>query len=201
MEGLGAVFLIVGTCIGAGFVSGAELVRFFGADGFFLPVLLSSSCFFAFVLLFLAAGRKYGGYEGATGALFQRLAPAVRLAVLLLAFIPCAGLISGLDALAPTYKPLPSLCGLALVSVFVIWGVKGIKGLNAVLVPLLLLFVFLYGNPVAAAGELVPRRVGGFLGGAVYAGMNAFLALPVLMDAGAKLKRVVVPSAAAALPP
>ena len=38
---------IIGTSIGAGFLSGAELVRFFHTEGFFLPVMLGAVAMFA----------------------------------------------------------------------------------------------------------------------------------------------------------
>ncbi len=94
-----ATLFIVGTCIGAGFVSGAELVRFFGAEGFLTPVLLSSFAFYFLLVLALLLGKRYGGYQGATDALFKRFAPAVRIAVVLFSFIPCAGFIAGFDAI------------------------------------------------------------------------------------------------------
>ena len=56
----GALF-IVGGAIGAGFISGAELVRFFHTQNFFLPVLLSCLLFFAQCALFLSLGKRHGG--------------------------------------------------------------------------------------------------------------------------------------------
>ena len=194
-----ATLFIVGTCIGAGFVSGAELVRFFGAEGFLTPVLLSS---FAFIFLLVHAqllGKRYGGYQGATDALFKRFAPAVRIAVVLFSFIPCAGFIAGFDALLPDLKPLLSIAGLLCVSLFVGKGMKGVGILNAVLVPALIVFLFVFGDCITAFRAWKPVSVSGYWGGAVYAGMNAFLALPVLMDAGKDMKRPRLSAALAAV--
>ena len=67
-----ATMFMVGASIGAGFLSGAELVRFFSSE-FFLPaVIISSVLFFFLSLLFLSYGRKYGGYEESIAQLFRR---------------------------------------------------------------------------------------------------------------------------------
>lgn len=180
---------MVGTCIGAGFVSGAELVRFFGIDGFLLPGVLSSVVFFLLLTQALELGKKYNGYEGVMDALFARFAPVAKTVVILLALIPCAGLVAGFDALLPAYKPLLSVIGLLVVSLFVGKGMKGISLLNLVLVPALLCFLFYYGDAPYAFYEILPQNASGLFGGVLYAGMNTFLALPALMDAGKEMKR------------
>ena len=195
---LGATMFIVGTCIGAGFVSGAELVRFFKTDGFLFPVIVSCLAFFCFLVLFLSLGKKYDGYEGATNVLFHKGAPAVRVAVVFLAFIPCAGFLAGFDALLPQYKPLLSVAGILLVSLFLEKGMKGIGVLNGVLVPVLIVFILWKGNGVAALSRFRGSGAGGYLGGVMYASMNAFLAMPVLMDAGKEMKHPKLSSALAA---
>lgn len=193
-----ATLFIVGTCIGAGFVSGAELVRFFGTEGFLFPVLASTLAFCFLLVLALLLGKKYGGYEKVTDALFKRFAPAVRMGIVLVSFIPCAGFIAGFDALLPTYKPLLSIVGLLAVSLFVGRGMKGVGILNAVLVPALIAFLFAFGDCITAFRAFVPVSANGFFGGIVYAGMNAFLALPILMDAGKDMKRPRLSAALAA---
>lgn len=189
----------MGTCIGAGFVSGAELVRFFGADAFFLPVFLSSLVFCFLLVLSLTLGKRYGGYEGVTRALFGRFSLCVRIIILFVSLVPCAGFLAGFDALLPQYKPLLSVIGLVVVSLFVGKGMKGVGILNAVLVPALLLFIFCYGNLNQAFALFVPDKINGFFGGTLYAGMNTFLALPVLMDAGKDMKCPKLSAALAAL--
>ena len=188
-----STLFIVGTSIGAGFLSGAELVSFFPTGGFFLPVIFSSALFCAACVLFLSLGKKYGGFTGAVGALFGRASKAMLIFVSLCSFIPCAGMLAGLDALFPQYRPLPALAGLLLVLCFLKKGMKGISLLNAVLVPFLLAFVLIFG-----CGNLsvVRFRCGftPFFGGALYAFMNAFLAIPVLLDAGKGMKRLFPPA-------
>ncbi len=191
---IGATFFIVGTSIGAGFISGAELVRFFPCERFLLPILISSAAFCAMCVVFLSAGRRYGGYKGAVNAFFGRAAPAVIALICFSGFVPCAGMLAGLDALLPDLKPLASIIGLLIAWVIAKNGAKGISVMNFVLVPALLFFVFFYGR--GSLEFYYPFRAGfyGIGGGILYAGMNAFLAAPVLMEAGKSMKRVVPPS-------
>ena len=182
---------MIGTTLGAGFLSGAELVRFFGAENFLPAVLLSSAVFCLLLMLFLRLGKKYGGFEGAL-KIFGRGKSYVRVFLSALSFIPCAGMLAGLDAIAPNLSPLCSLLGLFAVLLFLRRGMKGIGLLNLLLVPFLLFFVFF-----AARGGLVfsyPSLKGSPLLGVVYAGMNTLLAAPVLLDAGRTMKKPVLSS-------
>ncbi len=195
MKTLRGAAIIIGGTIGAGFISGAELVRFFHTKYFVLPVLFSSFLFAALSAGALALGRKHGGYENTLKALFGRGAAFVKYGVALASFIPCAGMLAGLDALFPAASPLLSLAGLLISALVLTRGTKGISALNLLLVPLLLFFVFWGGRgekslgyPVAEAG------LGGWGGAILYASMNALLLFPVLLDAG---RDVPHPAAAA----
>lgn len=199
MKGLRGICIIIGGAIGAGFISGAELIRFFHTQYFFFPVMLSALFFFLQCALFLWLGRTHGGYEGALNILFKRAAPAVRAVIVLCAFIPCAGMLAGLDALLPALKPLLSLTGLLLSAAVLQRGTGGISFVNLLLVPILLGFVFMCGSGEKAFYyPLLPEGTTGFFGGALYAGMNAFLLAPVLLDAGRDVKNPVLLSAVAA---
>ena len=104
-------------------------------------------------------------------------------------------MLAGLDALLEGLSPLPSVLGLVVSCLFLRKGTDGIAGLNLFLVPLLLLFVFLHaGNIVLSYPSARPIRWGWLL----YAGMNAFLLAPVLMDAGAKMRHPLLSSFLAA---
>ncbi len=200
MRILRATFFIVGTSIGAGFISGTELVRFFRGKQFFLPVVISSVIFAALVCLFLRVGNRHGGYRGAMRFLFKKAAPAAEGTVCILSLVPAAGMLAGLDALLPNLSPLLSLCAI-VVSVFCVWrGTKGISFLNLLLVPALLVFVWGFGwgnfsfRYPTEIGVIAP-----YFGGILYAGMNAFLAAPVLLDAGKDIKCSLPPALLAAL--
>lgn len=188
-----ATLFIVGTSIGAGFLSGAELVRFFQAKYFLPPVLLSSFVFFIFCVFFLFLGKKYGGYRKAIYMIFKRFSPVIYTVLPALSVIPCAGMLAGLDSLIPELSPFVSIAGLVLVLCFIKKGMNGISLLNLLLVPLLLLFVFFSAKNLSFSYISLPEK-GGFLGGIVYAGMNGLLAAPVLMDAGGEMKHTVLPA-------
>lgn len=192
---LRGAFFIVGGTIGAGFITGAELVRFFGSDRFFLRLLLSMGLFFLLSFLFLRLGKKYGGFSGVL-KLF-RCGRLVQAAVLFSAFISSAGMLAGLDALLPSAAPILSLCGLLVSVFFVAKGMDGISKLNLFLVPLLLGFVFFYAGKGLVF--FYPRGVALRWGWLLHAGMNAFLLFPVLTDAGMRMKKPLCSSALAAL--
>ncbi len=186
---LRGAFFIVGGTIGAGFITGAELVRFFGCKNFLVPLLCSCFFFFLLCLLYLRIGKKFGGYSGFLSRL-GRAAHLVRLIFLLCAFVSSAGMLAGLDALCPTISPLLSVGGLAVSCYFLGKGMEGVSKLNSVLVPLLLCLVFFYargGIVFSDTGKETPR-----FGWLLYAGMNAFLMAPVLTDAGKEMTRPVL---------
>ncbi len=187
---LRGAFFIVGGTIGAGFITGAELVRFFGADRFMLPLVCSCALFFVLTYLFLRLGRKYGGYDGVL-EIFGRGAVAVKGAFLLCSFISSAGMLAGLDLLCPEWTPLLSMLGLAGSCFFLEKGMDGISKLNLVLVPILLGSVLFYARDLSF---FYPRTGSKFPWWLFYAGMNVFFLAPVLMDAGRDMRRPICSS-------
>ena len=196
--------VLFGTVVGAGFVSGAELVRFFPSRNFF-PYVLAASLFFffGFTVLF-ACGRKYGGFAGTVCSVFARHAPVVQAIVLASCLLTAAGMLAGLDAVLwegfGVPKSLPVFSLGALTAAFFLSG-KGTSALgwvNLCLVPAIFLFILaLAFRPLDLSYAFAPARGG--IGGAwlilLYAGMNVFLAAPVIADLGPEGG---APSAAAA---
>lgn len=186
----GACF-IVGGAIGAGFITGAELVAFFGPEGALFCALASSVLFCGMCMLFLRLGKKYGGFRGTLEKLFKRAAPAARIFITLCAFIPSAAMLAALDSLLFALRPLPSLLGLLFSAVALRRGTRGISLVNSVLSPALVLFLLVFGGVPASGGHA-------YAGGALYAGLNVFLMAPVLMDAGREMKSPLASSLLAA---
>lgn len=180
-----ATLFLVGVSIGAGFISGAELVSFLACKHIVWAIALFAIAFFLLCFQLLSLGKKYNGYEGAFRALFGKKSEAALWVMPLFSLVPCAGMLSGLDALLPRLAPLPSLCGIAVVLIVLRFGMKGMSGLNLVLVPVLLAIIFTGGRPLSYDDPTL--GFGGF-GWLSYAGMNAFLALPTLLDAGREVK-------------
>ena len=149
------MLFLVGTTVGAGFLTGAELVRFFSAS--YLPALaLSCIVYFLTCSFSLRLGRKYNGFSGAMKALVPRGNTVAVSLLLAVCFVPCAGMLAGLDALLPTAFPIGSIAGICIVMFFLHRGMKGMSLLNLLLVPLLLLFVLFSGRigsfaPISAA--------------------------------------------------
>lgn len=181
-----AALFIVGTTVGAGFLTGAELMRFFGSGGYLFALLLSCTLYFVNGVLFITLGRRYGGCQGAMCALFGRAGKAIYYLLLAVSFFPCAGMIAGLDALLPTYAPLPSVLGLALVVFFLCHGLKGVGVLNTALVPFLLALVVLTGS---GGISLCYFSFSDGVNAMLYAGMNTAFAAPALMDAGCEIRK------------
>ncbi len=185
--------MLVGTVVGAGFISGAELVRFFPAVGF-LPCLAVAALLFAlcFYALF-SLGAKHGGYDGMLAALFGRAAPAVRLFVYGCSLVLCASMLAGLDAAlgegfgVGTVFPVAALAVLPPLFFLSSRGVKGLYFVNLALVPVILLFLSACAGALGDVrlSECPPRPFEALFCTLLYVCMNAFLAAPVVCDAGA----------------
>ena len=207
-KGLRLCAILVGTVVGAGFVSGAELVRFFPSENFlpcaFLAALL---IFLGFALLF-ACGKKYGGFDGTLAHVFKKSAPAARWVILAASLMTSAGMLAGLDSVMAegfgVPKSIPVLSVTVLVSVCFLSekGTAALGWVNLCLVPAILVFVaslalrktdFSYaflpaGEPFSAMLYVI-----------LYAAMNVFLAAPVVCDLGAKYGGGTVAAAGASL--
>ena len=95
-KGLRALFTMVGSVIGAGFVSGRELLQFFGYFRISTVYYTGLLFFFSF-LLCVRLGRIYGGFEGALKGIFGRFSKTVKAVIIFGAFVSCAGMLSGLN--------------------------------------------------------------------------------------------------------
>lgn len=104
---------MVGTVIGAGFVSGRELLQFFGCFRISTVYCTGFAFLFSF-LLCVRLGKIYGGFEGALKGVFGRLSRFVKAVILFGSFVSCAGMLSGLNSLLPHAKPFLSLAFLCL---------------------------------------------------------------------------------------
>ena len=190
---------LTGAVIGAGFVSGAELVRFFPASGGFLPhVAVAALLFFGCFLLLFACGRRFGGFAGVLRAVFRKRAAPVRAAFAAASFISCGSMLAGLSALAGesfglgAERCLFALAGAALVFFLAYGGMRGLFAVNLLLVPAILAFVAFYAAKPAAETYFSAQAEGDAFGGLVrillYVCMNVFLSAPVACDAGARCK-------------
>lgn len=186
---LKTTFTLVGAVAGAGFVSGRELVSFFGGRAEIHILLLAFLLFFFFFYVLLSAGRKYGSFSSLTARLFGRAAGAVHALFLISSFILTTAMLAGVNALAPIFAPWIALLTAVACFFIVSRGIGGVKMLNAFLTPCIVIYLV-----VSLAGEgnyaisLCPLHAGmDILFCVLYVCMNAFLSAPVIVDLGAEL--------------
>ncbi len=190
-ESVKTTFTIIGTVIGAGFISGRELVRFFGGRAF-LPILfLTAVLFFLYLYLLLKAGRKYRSFTAFLKGNFKKFAPVVQFLFLVCSFVILTAMIAGINAIEPNFSPYISILTAILCFFIAKKGINGVNILNAILVPVILIYVivslFIAGN--FSFAQNTPNAVMGALFSWLYVSMNMVLSAPVIVDCGGKLAK------------
>ena len=187
----GLAAALVGSVIGAGFLSGAELVRFFPAQGILPHAAVAAGLFFLCFWMLYRVGGACGGFAGVLARL-GRAGPLLRAALLASSFVLCAGMLAGLHSLAREGAgialsfPLLSLLAPPLLYGLAGRGMRGLYAADALLVPLILLFVAANAGGALRSVQPAPAGAASSLAGVcLYVCMNAFLAAPVVCDAGA----------------
>ena len=189
--GAGLAFSLFGAVVGAGFMTGAELVRFFPLRAAFAHAAVAAGLFAACFLLLFDAGRKCGGFEGALRCC-GRAAPVFRALLHFASFITCAAMLAGLDGAVRTgfglryALPAAALCALPAMFFVARRGMRGVAALSAALVPVMAaVFAARAGDIPAGFTPSSPQDAFTSLTGVcLYAAMNCFLAAPLACDAG-----------------
>ena len=189
--GAGLAFSLFGAVVGAGFMTGAELVRFFPLRAAFAHAAVAAGLFAACFLLLFDAGRKCGGFEGALRCC-GRAAPVFRALLHFASFITCAAMLAGLDGAVRTgfglryALPVAALCALPAMFFVARRGMRGVAALSAALVPVMaVVFAARAGDIPAGFTPSSPQSAFTSLTGVcLYAAMNCFLAAPLACDAG-----------------
>lgn len=187
----GLAFSLFGAVVGAGFMTGAELVRFFPLRAAFAHAAVAAGLFAACFLLLFDAGRKCGGFEGALRCC-GRAAPVFRALLHFASFITCAAMLAGLDGAVRTgfglhyALPVAALCALPAMFFVARRGMRGVAVLSAALVPVMAaVFAARAGDIPAGFTPSSPQSAFTSLTGVcLYAAMNCFLAAPLACDAG-----------------
>ena len=187
----GLAFSLFGAVVGAGFMTGAELVRFFPLRAAFAHAAVAAGLFAACFLLLFDAGRKCGGFEGALRCC-GRAAPVFRALLHFASFITCAAMLAGLDGAVRTgfglryALPVAALCALPAMFFVARRGMRGVAALSAALVPVMAaVFAARAGDIPAGFTPSSPQSAFTSLTGVcLYAAMNCFLAAPLACDAG-----------------
>ena len=177
-------FTVVGSVIGAGFISGREIISFFyGQNVFAVAVILFLS--FSLGLAFMTISEKIR-----SGALFAVVAPVI----LVFDFVIMSGMLASLDSLQyelfgldGKYPVLSGIC-LLLSNVILISGVKGVFKVNLLLVPIMIAVTVILtlsggGGAYTPTNTVKPAKIFS------YVGLNLFTSSFLLIDGGRRLNK------------
>lgn len=194
-----SVFLtICGAIAGAGFLSGAEAVAFFGIKGFVFPLVITAAVF-SFCLIILFTEEKLNA-NSEDKNLFCFLSVVAD-------FILLCGMLAALDAAFNTLLPIggfPFASLAALAFAFVYSSNSGkLDGINGILTPFSIIIVNLFASialkdklgcitPSVAANPSLRAIVNAF----AYAFMNVFAAAPTIRRAASDKNQKTLRSAA-----
>lgn len=176
-------FAIVGSIIGAGFISGKEIYEFFASDfslsGMYLTFLL-----FVFLIGFTMQENLNETSEKVVG-LF------VSIANIFISGCMIAGLNEVYKSLFCQMEKVEILTILSAIFIFIISckGVGATEKLNGVLIPIVILAILIFGllKRNEAVVNLSPKTYGGVLKPTVYVGFNIILSAKVIKKSGEKL--------------
>jgi len=183
---LSSAFLTVGSIIGAGFISGRELISFFGYENFIIYAIFSGLLLTLFILLIYKAGKNYGDTESFNKMLFRNPKP-FNYAVIISTFISLGGVLSGLDNVFDlgviSSFPVVSIVVLILANITSKFGISGLEKVSLIIVPIIVIFtvimLFSKGEFLCGGTEL---SFSGGLKCLLYASMNTFINLPVIIS-------------------
>lgn len=201
-----SVCTIVGAVAGAGFLSGRELLEFYGGFRVF-PLAVSFAAYALGFLLFLRLGARFGGFNGVMRGVFSGnadsggaaqpagsawAARAAKGAALFCSFSVGAATLSALHAAYPKSQPFFAVAFVAIALLCTRRGISGLSSFGTAFTPFLIAAVLAL---IAIRGCFsLPERTDFLCGarsscaGIVYACMNVFAVSPVLCDLGKTLK-------------
>ncbi len=179
-------FVIIGTVLGAGFLSGKEIYEFFYGQDIIISTVIIFVVFFliTFFLLKFDLEKQSKIYKFSKIFLF------------LGNFVIMCGMLSAIDSLFtlifPWSKTFPifSIITIIISNIVMFGGTKSLKTVNTFLVPIIIfVIVFMLFIPsdkvIVPTGTIKPFKI------ASYSGLNLFLAVPVLITLGRKEKTSV----------
>jgi uncharacterized membrane protein YkvI len=190
-------FIIIGSVIGAGFITGRELIRFFGSANFIPAVYVACILLFFFSYLLMDIGRHYGTLKEANNKIFKNYSKYVAGITYFCLLIITSGMLAGIDTLlsstfgTPSYLPIFSLPCLIFANIISSKGLDGIAKISIVLVPLMIVFIlyFLLGRKnFSYAFDEEYCAFNSLIMAVLYSSMNMFLAAPILIETGNKYK-------------
>ena len=92
-------FIVIGSVIGAGFISGREIVSFFSGAMLIPSVYMVGLIFFLFTMILFRIGEQFGEETRANRAVFGKFYPLLEGVILFSCMISVCSMLAGLDAL------------------------------------------------------------------------------------------------------
>ena len=145
---------IVGAIIGAGFISGKEIVSFFGGTGYYALLLLLPLAFLFFVVLFVFAklGKeiKPQSISDLTFAMFGKAGVVVDFGFIIATFITLASMLAGSDSIGLImFGANYNFCYIGIftamiVTIIVFYGLKYIYKITDFILPIMLILVLFF---------------------------------------------------------
>ena len=178
--------------LGVGFLTGKELVVFFGAKSPFFV----SSCFFllyfCLVFLFLSLGKKYktNDISVINKSIFGRFGIVFDFVFVATCFVSISAMLAGSQALFKTIVNgnfpfslvVAFACGVGLC-----FGVKTVKKLNLVFVPVVAVLLFVALLPSCKTNLVFNGNIAGVLKVVQYCCFNCMLGCAMLLSCGKSL--------------
>lgn len=178
------VFTITGAVVGAGFISGRELIRFFGTENFIPSAFIAAVLFALFIYALLRLGYKCGGFSGGVSRMPKIFKRVFLVFIYSASFIMTSGMLAGADSLFSSVSPFVGIVFIVLIFFICRFGIKGLNIVNFILVPVILscIAVTVIKNSLFSfGGEVEPLRIYSAFS---YVGMNIFLSFPIVCDMG-----------------
>ncbi|WP_078381282.1 YkvI family membrane protein [Sutcliffiella halmapala] len=199
---IGAVY--VGTIVGAGFATGKEIVQFFTQYGWigFFSILISGFLFIwlGTKMMLVAKRIQATSYKEFNEYLFG-VATGTVVNLFMLVILICVGavMLSGAGAVFEEQLGWPFQLGLiltiGLAVLVVFFGVKGLVGINVIVVPVMVVFsMIIAGNALVDHGlsflALSPQQDAwkGWISPITYVAFNLAMAQPVLVPLATEIK-------------
>lgn len=152
----------VGTVVGAGFATGKEIVEFFTQYGLYgLIGIILSGCLFMWIgAKMMLVSQEIGAksYKEFNEYLFgHEIGTIVNILMLLVLVGVTSVMLSGAGAVFHEQLGLPYLVGIGITIVLTVgvmfFGVKGLFGVNLVVVPMMVLFSLILASKVLLEGD------------------------------------------------
>ena len=180
-EGLKCAAVFIGTVIGAGFATGQEVLLYFGRSSIAVPIF-SGILLGLFNAYFLAIGAKFN--DRINEHMLQNKAKVLYdVCMFICAYITFIAMFSGVETLFVKIFDIKytSVAWVVAAGFIAANGLRFMKGLNSVAVPVILLLavvIFVYSDKEKASGAY------NFFNGITYAAMNVMLSMGVMIRLG-----------------